>query len=109
LFPHLSNTWNPSALSHTIGGCPIIDRGSDSDRDSKTGIDSGTGILVLIVLYFVFTSGTLTGSRLYFAMMYRLLEVKIVMLGLICKETEYKYNYSKELYYSSMHACNIFV
>ncbi len=61
--PHLSETVKSSALCQTTGGCPDIDRGSLAARASKRGTDSGTGILVRMVLYFVSMRGTSTGVR----------------------------------------------
>jgi len=49
-----------------------MDTGSDSERVLNIFSDSGTGNLVLIVLNAVLTLGTLTGSKLYFAIFYPL-------------------------------------
>ena len=61
--PHGSLTMKSSALSHTMGGCPAMERGSDCPSDSKMGSDSGTGSLVLMRRYFVSTAGTSTGVK----------------------------------------------
>jgi hypothetical protein len=57
-----------SALSHTTGGIPSMERGSDSFKAWKMGNDSGTGILVLMVRYLVDTCFTSTGCNEYSAM-----------------------------------------
>ena len=62
-FPHLSATVKSSALCQMTGGWPIMDRGSLAASASKMGRDSGTGIFVLMVRYFVSTRGTSTGTR----------------------------------------------
>ena len=64
----MSDTVKPSALCHTMGGCPAIDRGSERFSSLKIGRDSGTGMRVRIVRNRVLTFGTLTGVRSYSAM-----------------------------------------
>jgi hypothetical protein len=54
-----------------MGGWPIIETGSDSDKDWNMLKDSGTGNLVLMILYLVFIFGTSTGFKLYFAILIR--------------------------------------
>src|SRR6266567_4701969 len=62
--PYLSYTETSSARSHTSGGCPRMDCGSNLRSFSSVATESGCGTCVTMRRYFVSTRGTLRGVML---------------------------------------------
>src|SRR5689334_5246664 len=63
MLPQASYTWMPWARSHTTGGCPPIDRGSNVLSFSRIGTACGGGIGVAMRRYLVLTLGTSCGCE----------------------------------------------